>query len=172
MSELPKPQVETNQTVAINKVILKRNIDLHKQLEHETETQENLSLQIQHFETKTNVLLNLLDLTVEKQKLLYTRVKSQNTDNNASQKECDQWSERYDKLSKILDNTLEKLEEHKDKLRSLDIRNTNKNIKRRDEKIEEQTIMLSEQKEAIQEIGSELDKVKQGCEKKRKSLIN
>ena len=68
MSELPKPQVETNQTVAINKVILKRNRDLHKQLEHETETQENLSLQIQHFETKTNVLLNLLDLTVEKQK--------------------------------------------------------------------------------------------------------
>lgn len=104
--------------------------------------------------------------------MLYTRVKSQNTDNNALQKECDQWSEKYDKLSKILDNTLEKLEEHKDKLRSLDNRNTNKNIKRRDEKIEEQTIMLSEQKEAIQEIGSELDKVKQGCEKQRKSLIN
>jgi hypothetical protein len=40
----------------------------------------------QHFETKSNVLLNLLDLTVEKQKLLYTRVKSQNTDNNALQK--------------------------------------------------------------------------------------
>ena len=84
MSELPKPQVETNQTVAINKVILKRNRDL--QLKHETETQENLSLQIQHFETKTNVLLHLLDLTVEKQKVLYTRVKSQNTDNNALQK--------------------------------------------------------------------------------------
>ena len=47
-----------------------------------------------------------------------------------------------------------------------------KKIKRRDEKIEEQKIMLSEQKEPIQEIGSELDKVKQGCEKKRKSLIN
>ena len=31
--------------------------------------------------------------------------------------------------------------------------------------------MLSEQKEAIQEIGSELDKVKQGCEKK-KEVIN
>lgn len=124
--ELPKAQVETNQTVAINKVILKRNRDLHKQLEHETETQENLSLQIQHFETKTNVLLNLLDLTVEKQKVLYTRVKSQNTDNNALQKECDQWSEKYDKLSKTLDSTLEKLEEHKDKLRSLGIRNTNK----------------------------------------------
>jgi hypothetical protein len=38
---------------------------------------------------------------------------------------------------------------------------------RRDEKIEEQKIMLSEQKEPIQEIGSELDKVKQGCERKK-----
>lgn len=41
--ELPKPQVETNQTVAIHKVILERNRDLHKQLEHETETQENFT---------------------------------------------------------------------------------------------------------------------------------
>jgi hypothetical protein len=37
--EFPKLQVETNQTVAIHKVILERNRDLHKQLEHETETQ-------------------------------------------------------------------------------------------------------------------------------------
>ena len=93
--------------------------------------------------------------------MLYTRVKSQNTDNNALQKECDQWSEKYDKLSKKLENTLEKIVEHKDKLRSLGIGSTHKKIKRRDEKIEEQNIMLSEQKEAIQEIGSELDKVKQ-----------
>ena len=46
-----------------------------------------------------------------------------------------------------------------------------KKIKRRDEKNEEQKIMLSEQKEPIQEIGSELDKVKQGCERK-KEVIN
>jgi hypothetical protein len=57
--------------VILNKVILTRNRDLHKQLEHETETQENLSLQIQHFEKKTNVLLNLLDLTFEKQSVVY-----------------------------------------------------------------------------------------------------
>lgn len=45
-----------------------------------------------------------------------------------------------------------------------------KKIKRRDEKIEEQKILLSEQKEAIQEIGSELDKIKQGCEKKEEVI--
>jgi chromosome segregation ATPase len=151
-----------NYLVTKTKDVVYENRQLKRELAEEQEHQNNLNLQISHYEKKVDLLFNVLESCTLKQK----NAMSETNDVKVLEKNCRQWEKKYKELSEKLDKTLESLDMLKEKVKKLDTRNTNKKLKRRDEKIESQRSELIEKNEMIRESERRLEQMREENERK------
>lgn len=167
--EFPVPNIELpvfddniktqklNYLVNKTKDVVFENRQLKRELVDEQEQLSNLNLQIFHYEKKIDLLLRVLDsCTLKHQETL-----SKTKDLKVLERECKHWEKKYDDLSKKLDKSLEHFELLKEKVRKLDARNSNKKLKRRDQRIENQRIELHNKNEVLREKEKEMQELRE-----------
>ncbi|VDI71580.1 E1A/CREB-binding protein [Mytilus galloprovincialis] len=130
------------------------NVKLKRQLKETDFNLDNLELQIEHFETKSHILLRLLDIAGEKCKeTLHLK------------RECKSWEKKYDNLSNQLDTNLDKLQDMNEQLASFGPRNTSRKIRRRDQKIEKLEGIIDEKQIELGQQNVEIKLLNKACEK-------
>lgn len=75
-------------------------------------------------------------------------------------------------MSKKLDKSLEHFELLKEKVRKLDARHSNKKLKRRDQRIENQRIELDNKNEVLREKEKEMQELREESERKNAQVEN
>lgn len=178
--EFPVPNIELpvfddniktqklNYLVNKTKDVVFENRQLKRELVDEQEQLSNLNLQIFHYEKKIDLLLRVLDsCTLKHQETL-----SKTKDLKVLERECKHWEKKYDDLSKKLDKSLEHFELLKEKVRKLDARNSNKKLKRRDQRIENQRIELDNKNEVLREKEKEMQELREESERKNAQVEN
>lgn len=144
------------------------NRQLKRELVDEQDQLNNLNLQIFHYEKKIDLLLRVLHSCTLKHQETLSKIK----DLKVLERECKQWEKKYDDLSKKLDKSLEHFELLKEKVRKLDARNSNKKLKRGDQRIENQRIELDNKNEVLREKEKEMQELREESERKNAQVEN
>ncbi|CAC5376804.1 unnamed protein product [Mytilus coruscus] len=125
------------------------NKTLKRQIKQSNLDLENLEIQIDHYERKSDVLLKLLNIAGEKCKTT-----------KSIQKENRSWGKKFESISNQLDESLEQLDEMKVKFATLGPKNVRRKINRRDEKISKLEDEVVENKNEIDEQAMEIDNLR------------
>ena len=102
--------------------IVNENVRMKRKVTATEQSNENLTLQIQHAERKIDILQNVLEITNDK----YKQVCGAKRESVRLREELEEWEIRYNNLSRQFDNAFEDLHEKKLKLQKQSTRNVNK----------------------------------------------
>lgn len=150
------------------KHVVTENRCLKRIIKDVDEENEILAVQVERSERKVDTLLNLLEVINKK----WLSVIETEKEKKGLQRECKVWEQKFENMSAQLNNTLEELEEKRQKLSKLNTRNVNKKLKRRDNQIEKQSQTIQDQKDQIRLLLCEKDKHESEYERIRREKRN